>query len=102
MIAYNGQVTRLLPGKELLKKSGRHEERLAEALLELKPEGGSQHDLALRAALVLGADFLVLITDANDDELAALRPILKGHGKPVSLSVVRVESGKVSEPKPFR
>jgi hypothetical protein len=102
VIAYNGTAVRLLPGQGLLKKTERHSDILNEALLELKPEGDSHHDRALRAALPLGADFLVFITDAGEDELASLRPILKGHGKPVSIAIVRVADGKVSAPAAFR
>ncbi len=102
VIAYGGAAVRLLPGQGLLKKSDAHGELLTEALRDLKPEGESRHDRALRAALPLGADMLVFITDAGADELADLRPILKGHGKPVAVSVVRVAAGKVSGPVALR
>ena len=48
------------------------------------------------------ADILIFITDAGDDELAALRPILKGHGKPVAVTVVCVAGGQISAPQAFR
>ena len=102
VIAYNGRVTRLFPGQDLLKPSGGRLERLGTALLELTPEGDSRHEVALRAALALGADHLVFITDAGEEELAALRPILKGFAKPVAVSVAHVESGKVYGAKAFR
>ncbi len=102
VIAYGGAAERMLPSRGLLKKSDRLCEALSEALDGLKPEGESRHDRALRAALPLGADVLVFITDAGDDELDALRPILKGHGKPVAVSVVRVQAGRVSAPQAFR
>ena len=102
VIAYNGRVTRLFPGQDLLKPSGEWLERLGTALLELTPEGDSHHGVALRAALAIGADHLVFITDAGEEELAALRPILKGSAKPVAVSIVRVEAGKVSAAESFR
>ena len=102
VIAYSGAAVRLLPGQDLPKKSDRFCEDLAAALDSLKPEGESRHDRALRGALSLGAEILVFITDAGEDELAALRPILKGHGKPVSVSVVRVTAGRVAAPQAFR
>ena len=76
--------------------------RLGTALLELTPEGDSHHGVALRAALALGADHLVFITDAGEEELAALRPILKGSAKPVAVSVAHVEAGKVAGATAFR
>jgi von Willebrand factor type A domain len=102
VIAYNGQAVRLLPGRELLKKVPESEGQLIAALQLLKPEGDSHHDVALRAALALGGDYLVFITDADDDELKLLRPILKGHVKTVSVSIVRVQAGKVSPPSAFK
>ena len=102
VLAYNGRATLLLPGRALLKKSTGPDAALVAALEELKPEGDSQHEVALRAALALGADYLVFITDADEDGLAALKPILKGHAKPVAVSIVRVSAGKVSEAKAFR
>ena len=102
VIAYSGAAVRLLPGEDLPKKSDALCEALVEALDGLTPEGESRHEVALRAAMRLGADSLVFITDADDEELAALRPILKGHGKAVSVSVVRVQAGRVSAPKAFR
>ncbi len=102
VIAYNGQAVRLLPGRELLKKVPESEGPLIAALQELKPEGDSHHDVALRAALTLGGDYLVFITDADDEELSLLRPILKGHAKTVSVSIVRVQAGKVSQPTAFK
>lgn len=102
VIAYNGQAVRLLPGRELLKKVAESEGQLIAALQDLKPEGDSHHDVALRAALALGGDYLVFITDADDEELKSLRPILKGHAKTVSVSIVRVQAGKVSPPTAFK
>ena len=102
VLAYNGQAVRLLPGRELLKKSLESEAQLIAALQLLKPEGDSRHDVALRAALALGGDYLVFVTDADDEELAPLRPILKGHVKTVSVSIVRVQAGKVSQPTAFK
>ena len=101
VVAYNGRATRLLPG-DLLKKSDEHAAKLLDALRALTPEGDSHHAAALRAALSLGGDYLVLISDAGEAELDELRPILKGHGKSVSLSVVRVEAGKVSDATALR
>ena len=102
VIAYNGRVTRLFPGQGLLEPTRERLERLGTALLELTPEGDSHHGVALRAALALDADHLVFITDAGEEELAALRPILKGSAKPVAVSVAHVEAGKVSGAKAFR
>ena len=101
VIAYNGRAMRVLPGN-LLKIADGQTEKLADALLALAPEGDSRHADALRAALALGGDYLVFITDAGHEELTELRPILKGHAKPVAVSVVRVGGGKVSEPTPLR
>ncbi len=102
VLAYNGRVTRVVSGRDLLKKSADQDALLTIALQDLKPEGDSQHEVALRAALALGADYLVFVTDADEDELAALKPILKGHPKPVAVSIVRVTAGKVSAPTTFR
>jgi len=102
VLAYNGRVARLFPDRDLLKKSTEQDAQLLTALDELKPEGDSRHAVALREALALGADYLVFITDAGDEELDALKPILKGHAKPVAVSLVRVEAGKVGETNAFR
>ena len=102
VIAYGGAAARILPGRGLLKKSEFLCEALAESLDILKPEGESRHDRALRAALLLGADILIFITDAGDDELVSLRPILKGHGKPVAVSIARVVGGRIAAPQAFR
>ena len=101
VIAYNGRATRLFPG-DLLKKSDEHTEKLTGALRALTPEGNSNHTAALRAALALGGDYLVLISDAADAELDELRPILKAQGRGVLLSIVRAEAGKVSEATALR
>ena len=102
VLAYNGRVERLFPGRDLLKKSPEQGAQLTTALENLKPEGDSQHEVALRAALAIHADYLVFITDADEDELAALKPILKGHPKPVAVSIVRVTAGRVDGAKAFR
>jgi len=102
VLSYNGRVARLFPGRDLLKKSTEQDAQLITALRELKPEGDSQHEVALRAALAFGADYLVFITDADEDELASLKSILKGHTKPVVVSIVRVTAGKVGEAKAIR
>ncbi len=102
VVAYNSRAILLLPGHVLLKKSDAHDGLLIAALRDLKPEGDSRHEVALRMALALGADHLVFVTDADEDELAKLRPILKGHGKAIAVSVVHVEGRKLAEAKTYR
>ncbi|MCZ2344392.1 MAG: hypothetical protein LC104_21740 [Bacteroidales bacterium] len=68
-------------------------------LRELEPSGSSQHAAGIRAALKWKPHFIVLFTDAQDEELAELRPLLRGAGRTVSLSVVRVERNRIREPQ---
>lgn len=102
VLAYNGRVTRIHAGKDLVKKSPETSARLERVLGELAPEGESRHETALRAALALNADCVIWFTDATDEELERLAPILKGHPRIVSVSVARVNSGKIEPLRSLR
>ncbi len=75
---------------------------VADAVAELKAEGGSAHEVGLRAAITLGADYVIWITDASDDELATAKRVLKAATKPVAVYVARAANGTVAEPVELR
>lgn len=77
-------------------------EHWQEQLRELEPSGSSQHAEGVRAALKLKPGYIVLFTDARVEELAELRPVLRGANRPVSLSVVQVERTRLNAPILFR
>lgn len=77
-------------------------EQLSARLRELEPAGSSQHAEGVRAALKLKPDYLVLFTDAQDEELATVRPVLRSARHPVSLSIARVERTRLQVPVLFR
>jgi len=75
---------------------------VADAVAELKAEGGSAHEVGLRAAMACGADYVIWITDASDDELATAKRVLKAATKPVAVYVARAANGTVAEPVELR
>ena len=71
-------------------------------LEKLTTEGRSRHDTALRRAIGIEPDYIVLVTDAEDSELESLKPILRSSRKPLILYIARVISGKVSPMKELK
>lgn len=76
-------------------------DRIAAALGKLEAAGASRHAEGLRVALLLNPDAVVILTDAGADELAALRPLIAGAKKGVTVSVARVAE-TVGVPQPLR
>lgn len=71
---------------------------IAEAVGHLKTEGGSSHDKAVRAALDLGADYVILISDATDTELKVVHRAMNAATKRVAVYFARAANGKVAVP----
>ncbi len=76
-------------------------DRIAAALGKLDAAGASRHAEGLRVALLLNPDAVVILTDAGPDELAALRPLIAGARKGVTVSVARI-GDSVGAPQPLR
>lgn len=65
---YNTEVEALdLPGRTLAKASYQNKKRAREQILKLRPEGGTDHEKALRKALDAYADVIFFLTDADDE-----------------------------------
>ena len=104
VLTYHGTATPVLrgtAGKLLVSKDDVLAD-VADAVAELKAEGGSAHEVGLRAAIALGADYVIWITDASDDELATAKRVLKAATKPVAVYVARAANGTVAEPVELR
>jgi hypothetical protein len=76
-------------------------DHIVAALAKLEAAGESRHAEGLRVALLLNPDAVVLLTDAGPDELAALRPLIAGARKGVTVSVARI-GDSVGVPQPLR
>lgn len=76
--------------------------RLAAALAKIEPAGASRHADGLRVALLLHPDAVVILTDADADELRALRPLLAGARPGVGVTVARVADGGVADAVPLK
>ena len=68
---------------------------LAAKLAALEPRGKSNHLAAVRAALDLRPDVIVLLTDADDLTAAALAPVLASAARPVPVRVALVTAAGV-------
>ncbi|VTU00797.1 Uncharacterized protein OS=Singulisphaera acidiphila (strain ATCC BAA-1392 / DSM 18658 / VKM B-2454 / MOB10) GN=Sinac_3163 PE=4 SV=1: VWA_2 [Gemmataceae bacterium] len=69
------------------------------ALAALKASGRSNHVEAVRAALALRPDVVVVLTDAEELTAASLKPVLGAAGKPVPVCVARVTADGVGVPR---
>lgn len=76
--------------------------RLAATLAKIDPAGASRHADGLRVALLLNPDAVVILTDADADELRALRPLLAGIRPGVGVTVARVADGGVADAVPLK
>lgn len=76
--------------------------QVTDAVLALTAEGNSAHEPALKAAIALGADYIIWVTDAPHDELANAARALKAARKPVAVYVARAANGTVAEPVELR
>lgn len=100
VIAYQTTAEVLLPGTrgKLLTAGEEMLREIAAAVETLKTEGGSGHDRAVKAALDLGADYVILLTDATDAEVKVIHKALNAATKPVAVYLARAANGKVAEP----
>jgi hypothetical protein len=69
------------------------------ALAALKASGRSNHVEAVRAALALRPDVVVVLTDAEELNAASLKAVLGVAGKPVPVCVARVSADGVGVPR---
>ncbi|WP_439624195.1 vWA domain-containing protein [Gemmata sp.] len=69
------------------------------ALGTLKASGRSNHVEAVRAALALRPDVIVVLTDAEELTAASLKAVLNGAGKPAPVCVARVSAHGVGVPR---
>jgi hypothetical protein len=75
-----------------LNATGANVRAATDKLAALEPRGRSNHLVAVRAAVAFRPDVIVLLTDAADLTLAALKPVLGGGAKPpVCLALVTAE-----------
>jgi len=71
-------------------------------LANLKAAGRSNHVEAVRAAVTLRPDVIVLLTDAPDLTLAAFQSVLAGAGKSLPVCVARVSADGVNPPRELK
>jgi hypothetical protein len=101
VVTYSGRAEPLTPGGPTESTSAVRE-RIADALAKLEPAGESRHAEGVRVAAKFGPDVVVLLTDADDAELAGVRAALAGARKPVAASAARVTADGVEPPRPVR
>ncbi|WP_157470311.1 VWA domain-containing protein [Gemmata sp. SH-PL17] len=72
------------------------------ALAALEPRGKSNHLVAVRAALGIGPDFIVLLTDADDLTARTLKPVLSSVSKAPPVCVGLVTPEGVQQPRELK
>lgn len=104
VLTYHTTATPVLPSGagKLLVCSEKVTREITAAVAELKAEGNSAHEPGLKAAVALGADYVIWITDASDEELAKATRALKAARKPVAVYVARAANGTVAAPAELR
>ncbi|MCE9564780.1 MAG: VWA domain-containing protein [Planctomycetes bacterium] len=101
VLAYNGAAHAVLPGICVVANAV----NIAAAetgLTKLKATGRSNHVEAVRAAVALRPDVIVLLTDAEDLSVATFRSALAAYGKPLPVCVVRVTAEGVTPPRELK
>ncbi|WP_162672972.1 VWA domain-containing protein [Gemmata massiliana] len=72
------------------------------ALAALEPRGKSNHLVAVRAALGISPDFIVLLTDADDLTARTLKPVLSSVSKAPPVCVGLVTPEGVQQPRELK
>jgi hypothetical protein len=101
VIAYNSTARALLPGG-CVAASGVNIDAAVSALAGLKAAGRSNHAEAVRSGAALRPDVILILTDADDLHITALKPALAAAGKPVIVCVAKATADGVGEPKEVR
>ncbi len=101
VIAYSGTAQKLLPGG-CVPTTPEHIAEVETHLTRLSATGRSDHAAALRMAVALRPDVIVLLTDAHDFSTQKLKPLLAAAPKPVILCMARVTPQSVGAPQEFR
>jgi hypothetical protein len=97
VVAYSGTAAAVLPGGPV-PVTPETREQFAAALARLDPAGASRHAEGLRVALKFDPDAVLFLTDAGADELADLRPLIRGARRPVAVAVARVTADGIAPP----
>jgi hypothetical protein len=101
VIAYNSTARPLVPGG-CAAASAENIARAEAALAGLKAAGRSNHAEAVRSGAALRPDVILILTDADDLHITALKPALAVAGKPVVVCVAKATADGVGEPKEVR
>jgi len=99
VLAYNSAAYALLPGG-CVAATVANIAAAESGLANLKATGRSNHVEAVRAAVALRPDVIVLLTDADELSAASFRSVLAGYGKPLCLARVTAEG--VTPPRELR
>jgi hypothetical protein len=103
VIAYNGTAQSVLASDgTALPASAANVRATAEKLATLEPRGRSNHQDAIRAALAFRPDVILVLTDADDLSLAALRSVLASAPRPVPVRVGQVTASGVQPPRELK
>ena len=101
VFTYNGAARSVFPG--ICVAATPANIATAEAgLANLKAAGRSNHVEAVRAAVALRPDVIVLLTDAPDLTLAAFKSVLVGAGKSLPVCVAQVRADGLNPPRELK
>ena len=101
VLAYSSAARPLLPGP-FANATAANIATAEAALSALKASGRSNHVEAVRAALALRPDVVVVLTDAEELTAASLKAVLGVAGRPVPVCVGRVSADGVGAPREVR
>jgi hypothetical protein len=101
VVAYNTTARALLPGA-CVPASAANRDAAEGELAKLVAVGRSNHAEAVRLALTLRPDIVVLLTDAEELSAASFKIAFAGVGKPVPVFVAKVTGAGVAEPRELK
>jgi Mg-chelatase subunit ChlD len=101
VLAYNSTARQLLAGG-CLAATPANIASTETALASLKSTGRSNHVEAVRVAVALRPDVIVLLTDAEDLTAVSFKAVLAGAGKPVPVCVARVSAEGIGAPRELK
>jgi hypothetical protein len=103
VIVYAGSATPLLAsGNGALSATEANIRAAATELAKLEARGKSNHVEAVRAALAFRPDVILILTDADDLNPAAMKRMLAGAPKPAPVCVGHVTAGGVQRPRELK
>ena len=103
VILYNGVAEPLWIGgrSELLPATEGNRRAVMNRVQEILAEGGTDHVRALRAALLLKADAIYFVTDADELTLDNVRSITRLNGKRSAIHTIELHSGAARPDAPL-